>query len=165
MNKRPRKRPRPYCRKDWSAEQRLAYYSKPDPLSGCHIWHGPSVNGGYGHIRFGGYYWLAHRLAWTLRHGPIPDGMILCHRCDERRCCNPDHLFIGSRADNMHDRKAKRVVRGAALADDTATIRIIYRGVELVGEVRVAAVDPRVKQVEEEAARQYPDWMLAQSQK
>jgi hypothetical protein len=138
------RRRKPYCRKTWSPRQRLDYYSEPDPLSGCHIWHGPSVNGGYGLIRYHGEKWLAHRLAWTLRHGPIPEGMILCHRCDERRCCNPDHLFIGSRADNMGDRRSKRLARGAALASGDATIRIIYRGVELVGEVRLLSADPRV---------------------
>jgi hypothetical protein len=139
----------PYCKPDWSAKRRLAYYSTPDPLSGCHIWHGPRVNGGYGHIRFHAEKWLAHRLAWTLKHGPIPAGMILCHRCDERRCCNPDHLFLGTRGDNMADLKAKRLVRSEARASGGGTIRIIYRGVELVGEVKVAAVDPRVKAVED----------------
>jgi len=148
MTKQRSKRPVPYCKSTWSPRQRLDYYSTPDPLSGCHIWHGPSVNGGYGHLRYHGQKWLAHRLAWTLKHGPIPDGMILCHRCDERRCCNPDHLFLGTRGDNMADLKAKRLARSDARAGigdrDGATIRIIYRGVELVGEVQVLAVDPRV---------------------
>ena len=151
MTKRYSKRPIAYCKSTWSPRQRLDYYSTPDRLSGCHIWHGPSVNGGYGHLRYHGQKWLAHRLAWTLKHGPIPDGMILCHRCDERRCCNPDHLFLGTRGDNMADLKAKRLARSDARAcigsAGAATIRIIYRGVELVGEVQVLAVDPRVKKI------------------
>src|SRR5215475_1214046 len=87
-----RKRPVPYCRRTWSPAERLAYYSTPDPLSGCHIWHGPSVNGGYGMIRYHGQKWLAHRLAWTLKNGPIPKGMILCHRT--RRGPDSGQIYI-----------------------------------------------------------------------
>lgn len=142
-----RSRPGSYC--NWPYEQRLFYYSTLDPLSGCRVWHGPKNRDGYARILFDGRQWLAHRLAWTLKQGPIPEGMILCHRCDERSCINPDHLFPGTRGDNLADLKAKRLARSDARADGGGTIRIIYRGVELVGEVRVAAVDPRVKAVED----------------
>ncbi len=139
----------PKCKSEWSAERRLVHYTRADPLSGCHIWHGSRIRGGYGNIEIHGQQWLTHRLAWTLKHGPIPAGMMICHRCDERRCCNPDHLFLGTRGDNMADLKTKRAARGEARASDIGTIRIIYRGVELVGEVKVVAVDPRVKAVQE----------------
>ncbi len=134
------------CSIHWTDAQRLAYYSKVDPLSGCHIWQGALRAEGYGNLTVRNQNWLAHRLAWTLKHGPIPDGMILCRRCDERRCCNPDHLFLGTRGDNMADLKKKREIRADARANGSGTIRIIYRGVELVGEVRVVAVDPRVRE-------------------
>jgi HNH endonuclease len=149
---RPR-RPVPYCKAHWTPQQRLAYYSKPDPLTGCLVWQGSEAAGGYGYVTCEGRNWLAHRLAWTLKNGPIPKDLILCHRCDERRCINPDHLFLGTRRDNMHDLKAKREHRSDARADASGLIRIIYRGVELVGRVRVAAVDPRVKKVEDKARR------------
>jgi hypothetical protein len=54
------------------------------------------------------------RLAWTLRYGKIPQGFVLCHRCDERRCINPDHHFVGTHQDNMADMAQKRRGRPAA---------------------------------------------------
>jgi hypothetical protein len=62
---------------------------------------------GYGRVTHEGKQWAAHRLAWTLAHGPIPDGMLVLHHCDNRACWNVEHLFLGSQADNMADMVAK----------------------------------------------------------
>lgn len=57
----------------------------------------------YGQARFNGRKWRAHRLAWVLANGPVPSGMLICHRCDNPPCCNPSHLFLGSTRDNQLD--------------------------------------------------------------
>jgi hypothetical protein len=158
MNK--KRRPRRYnrksprnCERAWSIAERLAYYSKPDPLSGCHIWHG-YLKGGYGCLYFRNTLRFAHRLAWEVKHGPIPDGLVLRHRCNVRRCCNPDHLVPGTRAENNADQKIEHLrladARAATApsvsgsAPDLAPIRIFYHGVELKGEVAIRIVDPEL---------------------
>jgi hypothetical protein len=92
---------------EWPLERRLAERSVRDPKTGCQLWTASRNRSGYGHLFWKGVPQLAHRAAWMARHGPIPAGLYVCHRCDVRTCINPDHLFLGTQKDNMIDRALK----------------------------------------------------------
>lgn len=74
-----------------------------NPDNGCWEWMGPRQKDGYGFLRAEGNFWLAHRWAWTVANGPIPSGLLVRHRCDNPPCCNPEHLLLGTDADNKRD--------------------------------------------------------------
>lgn len=94
------------------------FYSKVDNSSGpdsCWPWMASCVSGGYGQLGStkGKANFLAHRLAWEFANGSIPEGMQVLHKCDNRKCCNPNHLFLGTQKENMHDMisKGRKVCR------------------------------------------------------
>lgn len=74
---------------------------------GCWKWTAGAFDSGYGAISVGGKMRKAHRVAYEAFVGTIPLGMCVCHRCDTPCCINPDHLFLGSHADNTADMLAK----------------------------------------------------------
>jgi hypothetical protein len=89
--------------------ERFWHHVRKCALDGCWEWHG-AIARGYGHISEGGRRGRArsaHRVSWELHHGPIPSSLYICHRWDNRRCVRPDHLFLGTHADNMRDMLAK----------------------------------------------------------
>jgi len=99
-----------------NAERMRRFEAKVDRSGGgdaCHIWTGARVNGRYGYFAVGRRttrgpkMQYAHRVAYEIENGSIPDGLFVLHRCDNPGCVNPRHLFIGSQRDNMQDAKEK----------------------------------------------------------
>ena len=89
------------------ASRRLAANYTPEPNTGCWLWTKCADRSGYGFMSVGGKAERAYRVAWALVHGDIPGGKVICHRCDQPSCINPDHLFLGDQADNIRDMMAK----------------------------------------------------------
>jgi hypothetical protein len=86
-----------------------------DLPSGCWLWQGRRNHQGYGLWRehASGKNWVVHRLIWELFNDqPVPDGLQVCHTCDNPPCCNPEHLWIGTATDNAQDKVAKGRWRG-----------------------------------------------------
>ena len=78
-----------------------------NPETGCHEWTGLRNAANYGRVLWLGKPYIAHRLSYIAFIGPIPSDGIICHRCDNPACVNPEHLFLGTHKTNAEDKVAK----------------------------------------------------------
>lgn len=91
------------CNSTEHISRRLANGLDAAPADGCWVWQRTQNNKGYGQLRIDGRMHYAHRVAYTLSHGPIPEGMSVLHSCDNPLCINPAHLRAGTQSENMSE--------------------------------------------------------------
>jgi hypothetical protein len=122
---------------------------------GCWPFTGGLNHGGYGQLSVGRLHWIAHRLAYTLTYGPIPEGLLVLHACDSPPCCRPDHLWLGTHAVNSEDMAQK----GRSLAGDRNPTRLQPDRVARGDRVWTTRLNP--DQVREIRSRRAAGWSQA----
>jgi hypothetical protein len=130
-------------RRHGSPEERFWRFVSPEPTSGCWLWTGGLPNG-YGYIGVGnGRSIKACRLSYEMAHGPIPAGLLLRHKCDNRACVNPDHLIPGTYLDNYNDMVERRRDRKAC-GEANAKARLTAGQVEVARALMAQGVSARL---------------------
>lgn len=88
--------------------KRFYQFCEKNPNNDCVEWNGEIIHNGYGRFSVNCKKTLAHRFSYELNNGKIPYGMLICHSCDNRKCVNPKHLFIGTTEQNIKDMLIKK---------------------------------------------------------
>jgi hypothetical protein len=91
-----------------SLAEKIDRLSMPEPNSGCRLWLGDCDDHGYARLYWEGRSQKAYRLVWAEKHGPIPPGILIRHRCDNPACVEEDHLLDGTDRDNSDDKVSRR---------------------------------------------------------
>lgn len=110
------------------------FWERVDMSGDCWEWQRATTGEGYGNLWIDGKNVRAHRYSYSLAHGPIPEGMCICHHCDNPVCVRPSHLFMGTNGDNIRDafakgkfdRRGEKNANSKLCADDVHKIRQLY---------------------------------------
>jgi hypothetical protein len=122
----------------------LRFWSYVHVTATCWDWTGEISNTGYGRIRIDGKNKSVHRVAWELLFGPIPEGMNVLHRCDNRRCVRADHLWLGTGTDNMQDCSAKgRLNTTIRYGESVHTAKLRNRDIPHIKQLRTSGMPVR----------------------
>lgn len=129
--------------------------NRPDDQEACWLWVGEIMSNGYGRVWINDRNCSAHRIAYRIHNGEIPDGLCVCHSCDRRPCVNPAHLWLGTHKDNMADMIAKG---RAATGERNATH--LYPDRVARGERHGSRTKPeKLKRGDDHWMRRHPEWI------
>jgi hypothetical protein len=107
------------------------FWSHVDKSGECWTWTAFRNKTGYGMARWREQSTLANRVAWEISHGAIPEGLFVCHHCDNPSCVNPSHLFLGTNADNVRDKVAKGRQYKRLTIEQVNEIRRLFKAKEM----------------------------------